>query len=536
MYRVLAVMPTLSLLGGSVLAHSITGLSTPTIARSDRLVIVGSGFGDAQGNSHVLISGVAAHVTNWTDLRIRAHVAEGTPLGAGDVQVFVAGAGSNVVPLEITPRAPGTGRIRWRLRTDHYYSLTRPAVAPDGTIYITGVAGPLYSVSPQGALNWIMPNAGGNRPATVGADGTVYFVGAGASITAADPSGQILWRYTGPSNAGPMFVGPNVGPDGKIYAVTEEEPSLGTDFGAFALSADGSLAWYTSGGYNFRGAPNGWEIAFADGRLFFATGQGGPLTGNSGVHALDMDSGHEEWLRVGIAKVQTDQSANVYWLGAINNNYIGSYSPLGSQRWVISYNTFFGQPGGFVVSPNGSSFYSTSTLARFAGINADGSVRWALAPGFAISLFGATPDNSAAIAVAYELNPTQLKFQARSATDGAVLWEEPVPFEDGVWMEPDWEGAFSPDGRMFYVMGSGNNYSDDPYCYLYAFDLDAAPGDLNCDGSVNGFDVEPLVLALSDPVGYAGEYPDCDIANGDLNADGSVNGFDVDGFVALLGG
>ncbi|MCG3125360.1 MAG: hypothetical protein CHACPFDD_00178 [Phycisphaerae bacterium] len=61
-------------------------------------------------------------------------------------------------------------------------------------------------------------------------------------------------------------------------------------------------------------------------------------------------------------------------------------------------------------------------------------------------------------------------------------------------------------------------------------------GDMNCDGSVNGFDVDGFVLALSDPVGYVTQYPNCDIANGDVNADGSVNGFDVDGFVALLGG
>ncbi|MCG3125356.1 MAG: hypothetical protein CHACPFDD_00174 [Phycisphaerae bacterium] len=63
-----------------------------------------------------------------------------------------------------------------------------------------------------------------------------------------------------------------------------------------------------------------------------------------------------------------------------------------------------------------------------------------------------------------------------------------------------------------------------------------APGDMNCDGSVNGFDVDGFVLALSDPVEYDVQYPDCDMSHGDVNADGSVNGFDVDGFVALLGG
>ncbi|MCG3129040.1 MAG: hypothetical protein CHACPFDD_03949 [Phycisphaerae bacterium] len=61
-------------------------------------------------------------------------------------------------------------------------------------------------------------------------------------------------------------------------------------------------------------------------------------------------------------------------------------------------------------------------------------------------------------------------------------------------------------------------------------------GDLNCDGSVNGFDVEPFVQALSDPPSYAVEHSNCDSALADVNGDGSLNGFDIDGFVGLLGG
>ncbi|MCG3125319.1 MAG: hypothetical protein CHACPFDD_00137 [Phycisphaerae bacterium] len=61
-------------------------------------------------------------------------------------------------------------------------------------------------------------------------------------------------------------------------------------------------------------------------------------------------------------------------------------------------------------------------------------------------------------------------------------------------------------------------------------------GDMNCDGSVNGFDIDGFTLALTDPAGYASTYPDCDINLGDTNSDGSVNGFDIDEFVAILGG
>lgn len=61
-------------------------------------------------------------------------------------------------------------------------------------------------------------------------------------------------------------------------------------------------------------------------------------------------------------------------------------------------------------------------------------------------------------------------------------------------------------------------------------------GDLNCDGVVNNFDIDPFVLALTDPAGYAAAYPECDIALGDVNGDGAVNNFDIDPFVALLTG
>ncbi|MGE0481670.1 MAG: PEP-CTERM sorting domain-containing protein [Phycisphaerae bacterium] len=62
------------------------------------------------------------------------------------------------------------------------------------------------------------------------------------------------------------------------------------------------------------------------------------------------------------------------------------------------------------------------------------------------------------------------------------------------------------------------------------------PGDLNCDGVVNNFDIDPFVLALTDPAGYAAAFPGCDIDNADTNGDGSVNNFDIDSFVACLVG
>lgn len=61
-------------------------------------------------------------------------------------------------------------------------------------------------------------------------------------------------------------------------------------------------------------------------------------------------------------------------------------------------------------------------------------------------------------------------------------------------------------------------------------------GDLNCDGILNNFDIDPFVLALVDPAGYAAAYPDCNRQNADANGDGSVDNFDIDPFVELLTG
>ncbi|MEW6250563.1 MAG: hypothetical protein AB1716_07935 [Planctomycetota bacterium] len=60
------------------------------------------------------------------------------------------------------------------------------------------------------------------------------------------------------------------------------------------------------------------------------------------------------------------------------------------------------------------------------------------------------------------------------------------------------------------------------------------PGDMNCDGSVNFDDINPFVLALSDPGGYAAAYPNCYILNGDCNGDGAVDFGDINPFVGLL--
>jgi hypothetical protein len=65
----------------------------------------------------------------------------------------------------------------------------------------------------------------------------------------------------------------------------------------------------------------------------------------------------------------------------------------------------------------------------------------------------------------------------------------------------------------------------------------AVPGDMNGDNAMNTLDIEALVLALTDPDGFALQYPDVDpVLNGDLNGDGALNLLDIEPFVDLLVG
>jgi hypothetical protein len=63
-----------------------------------------------------------------------------------------------------------------------------------------------------------------------------------------------------------------------------------------------------------------------------------------------------------------------------------------------------------------------------------------------------------------------------------------------------------------------------------------ATGDMNCDCVVNFDDINPFVLALSDPAAYSAAYPDCDILNADCDHDGDVDFDDMNPFIALLSG
>lgn len=60
-------------------------------------------------------------------------------------------------------------------------------------------------------------------------------------------------------------------------------------------------------------------------------------------------------------------------------------------------------------------------------------------------------------------------------------------------------------------------------------------GDVNCDGVVDFYDIDPFVAALAGEWAFAQSNPDCLWLNADCDQNGTVDFFDIDPLVALLG-
>lgn len=271
-------------------APHINSLSDTELARSGRLLINGTNFGNAQGTGDLLVDGLSAIATTWTDTEIHAYVPEAATLGFVPVQVASARGSSNTVTLNVIMRQSGdatTGadeRIRWQFQMDSDFAGRFITVAPNGTIYASDLSR-LYALTPEGGLLWVAAAAGGRRPISVGADGTIYT--AGNLVKAINPDGSLKWQF---ANSGELTAGPNVGPDGNIYAVHN---TWFGGIGTFSLDPDGNLRWADPLHSSSQpGALSNAEIVFGPDRAFvgFALDQPGTYV----TKAVDFD-GDELW-------------------------------------------------------------------------------------------------------------------------------------------------------------------------------------------------------------------------------------------------
>jgi len=132
----------------------IDSLSSAMLTQSGRLRIFGTNFGSGNDTNQVLIDGYSAIVSHWSNSQITAYVPEQAGPGQTMVQVATSVGSSNSMLLTVSLREQ-VGRVLWTFEADVANLWFRPAIAPDGTIYVHGSDGFVFALSSDGGLKWI---------------------------------------------------------------------------------------------------------------------------------------------------------------------------------------------------------------------------------------------------------------------------------------------------------------------------------------------------------------------------------------------
>lgn len=343
-----------------------------------------------------------------------------------DVQASRAKRPRDPGPAPAPPPEPtGTGSVAWQVALPGPYSLVRPAVGPDGTIYAVDVNGSLSAVAPGGSLRWRVAGAGGKGLA-VGPDGTIYTADEDA-VRAHDSGGSLRWTFVQSPRAFVML-GLGVGPDGNLYGIATH------GLGVFSLTPGGALRW---------AVPEPYDRPFVGyAELTFGPNGGGhqlAFYANAHIRAVDLD-GHPVFTLPRGDQPVLDRRDGTLHVGD------AAYRPDGSPLWGFGFSVGVRPELG----PDGTHYFVLLQSAVYA-LDGSGRERWHLAasdwlqepsidPSGAILLFGASDAATfGGVVVAV-------------STGGRHLWRLPLPAVNGFSQVVDGRAAFSADGSTAYVV------------------------------------------------------------------------------------
>jgi outer membrane protein assembly factor BamB len=136
------------------------------------------------------------------------------------------------------------GTLKWKYETSgQIVSTVIPNIDLQGNIYITDFVFPatqpggLYSISPEGNLNWKIIYDGGFafKSPVLSPDGnTIYIPAVDSNLIALNLDGTIKWKFS----CGNIFKAAMVDSDGNIYFLPEECPQY-----FYSLFPNGTLRW-----------------------------------------------------------------------------------------------------------------------------------------------------------------------------------------------------------------------------------------------------------------------------------------------------
>jgi len=210
------------------------------------------------------------------------------------------------------------GSLLWQLYRSGEFA-SSPAIGDDGTIYLGHSGGCLYAINPNGDEKWqYKTGAYVNSDPAIGEDGTIYVGSADHYLYAIYPNGVLRWRYP---TGGVIKGHPSIAPDGTIYV-----PSF--DGYLYALTPNGTLIWQASTGSEVAAA---LAAVASDGTLYVGTEQlrafypngtlkwvvdvGGDIYGT--VPAVSADG--TIYVSAGVSLVAVNPDGTIKWKKLISN-------------------------------------------------------------------------------------------------------------------------------------------------------------------------------------------------------------------------
>jgi hypothetical protein len=428
------------------------------------------------------------------------------------------------VSFSVAPTAPAPApqRVKWRFKLDGDYSLHSPGVATDGTVYVSLPNGKLFAIASDGTQRWVFQAGLGGGvfgPVSVGANGTIYVAGMVPSpggggntggIFAVTPGGAPSWLFDATGQF--IIAGPNVGPDGNLYAVT--------DFGGiglFSLTPAGQLRFSRSG-FSEYGAL-GEEIAFGSSQLYFAFdmfGTGNPAT----LFAYDLNGGLR-WKALNTANngqpaVGPNGNVVIETFPTGIGLSLSAYTPSGSQAW-----SFYQFPGNTEENPDvgpDNVAYTVRNLSTLFAIDPSGTLRWQYVDVNILFEPKVRPQNDL-VFMGGRITYGQPGFFQAVAIDGTPLWRVDLPDEPGFppygQLVPMTRPVFSPDGSTAYGVAdvAGDGASANPYSFLYAIDVAPATGG-NHPPAATLAATSPTSIRKGGSVSFLGTFADPDPGDG----------------------
>ena len=170
------------------------------------------------------------------------------------------------------------GSLKWRNESTHYGS-SALAIDKNGRIYLGGRNDNLYAINPDGSKEWVfeVPHSLTSSP-SLGPDGTIYIGCWDDRLYAVNPNGTLKWYFQTNMD---IISSPAIGADGTIYVGSY-------DHKLYAINPDGTKKWEFETGSYIKASPaigedgtiyiGSYDIGSYDNRLYAIYGESGGLS------------------------------------------------------------------------------------------------------------------------------------------------------------------------------------------------------------------------------------------------------------------